>query len=67
MHSGVGALLERLQSDGPVRFGADALTDPRLLRATRLTAPDPRLRELAGGPSGARLITNRRLVVIAAG
>jgi transglutaminase-like putative cysteine protease len=43
----VGALLERVHSDGPVRLPADALTDPRHLRATRLTAPDPRLRELA--------------------
>lgn len=44
----VAALLERVHGDGPVRLPADALTDPRLLHATRLTAPDPRLRELAG-------------------
>jgi transglutaminase-like putative cysteine protease len=44
----VGVLLERVHGDGPVRLAAAALTDPRLLRATRLTAPDPRLRELAG-------------------
>ena len=44
----VGVLLERVHSDGPVRLAAEALTDPRLLRATRLTAPDPRLRKLAG-------------------
>ena len=44
----VGVLLERVHGDGPVRLAAEALTDPRLLRATRLTAPDPRLRELAG-------------------
>ena len=44
----VGALLERVLGDGPVRLAASALTDPRLLNATRLTAPDPRLRELAG-------------------
>jgi transglutaminase-like putative cysteine protease len=43
----VGALLERVRPDGPVRLGADALTDPRLLRATPLTAPDARLRALA--------------------
>ena len=43
----VGALLERVHRDGPVRLRADALTDPRLLRATRLTAPDARLRNLA--------------------
>jgi len=45
----VGALLERVRADGPVRLPADALTDPRLLRPTRLTAPDPRLRDLASG------------------
>jgi transglutaminase-like putative cysteine protease len=44
----VAALLERVHGDGPVRLPAGALTDPRLLHATRLTAPDPRLRELAG-------------------
>jgi transglutaminase-like putative cysteine protease len=44
----VAALLERVHGDGPVRLAAGALTDPRLLHATRLTAPDPRLRELAG-------------------
>jgi transglutaminase-like putative cysteine protease len=43
----LGALVERVQPDGPVRLGAGALSDPRLLRATRLTAPDARLRELA--------------------
>ena len=43
----VAALLERVRSDGPVRLPADALTDPRLLRPTRLTAPDHRLRDLA--------------------
>jgi transglutaminase-like putative cysteine protease len=31
-----------------VRLLASALTDPRLLRPTRLTAPDARLRDLAG-------------------
>jgi transglutaminase-like putative cysteine protease len=31
----------------PVRLPVDALTDPRHLRPTRLTAPDLRLRELA--------------------
>ena len=43
----VAALLERVRTDGPVRLPADALTDPRLLRPTRLTAPDHRLRDLA--------------------
>jgi transglutaminase-like putative cysteine protease len=48
----VGVLLERVHGDGPVRLAAEALTDPRLLRATRLTAPDPLLRELAGELAG---------------
>jgi transglutaminase-like putative cysteine protease len=43
----IHAILERVQSDGPLRLPAEALSDPRLLRATRLTAPDARLRELA--------------------
>jgi transglutaminase-like putative cysteine protease len=43
----VGALLERVQREGPTRLPAATLTDPRLLRATRLTAPDLRLREFA--------------------
>lgn len=45
----VGALLERVHSDGPTHVPAAALTDPRLLRATRLTAADDRLRDLAHG------------------
>ncbi len=43
----IGALLERVHSDGPTRLPASALSDPRLLRPTRLTAPDDRLRSLA--------------------
>jgi len=43
----VGALLERVHSDGPTHVAAAALTDPHLLRATRLTAADDRLRDLA--------------------
>jgi transglutaminase-like putative cysteine protease len=43
----LGALLERVQGDGPLRLDAGALRDPSLLRATRLTAPDLRLRTLA--------------------
>jgi transglutaminase-like putative cysteine protease len=43
----VGALVERVKLQGPVQLSADALSDPRLLRATRLTAPDAHLRELA--------------------
>jgi transglutaminase-like putative cysteine protease len=43
----VGALVERVRDDGPAQLPASALSDPRLLRATSLTAPDERLRELA--------------------
>lgn len=46
---GVVALLERVRDDGPVRLPAAALRDPRLLRPTRLTTPDERLRDLAAG------------------
>lgn len=53
----VAAIVERIRGDGPPTLPAAALTDPRLLRATRLTAADDRLRELAasighgaGGP-----------------
>lgn len=44
---GVRVLVERVRRDGPARLPADATRDPRLLRHTRLTAPDSRLRELA--------------------
>jgi transglutaminase-like putative cysteine protease len=43
----VGALIERVRGDGSVRLPAGALIEPRLLRATRLTAADDRLRALA--------------------
>jgi len=43
----VGALLERVRRDGPVRLPATALSDAPFLRATTLTAADERLRELA--------------------
>jgi len=43
----VGALLERVIGDGPPHLPASALTDTRLLRATRLTRPDDRVRALA--------------------
>ncbi|HEX6340072.1 transglutaminase family protein [Umezawaea sp.] len=49
---GVVALLERVRSDGPVHLPASVLHDPRLLRPTRLTAPDDRLRDLAAGVGG---------------
>jgi transglutaminase-like putative cysteine protease len=49
----VGALVERVHSDGPTLVPAAALTDPRLLQATRLTAPDEQLRDLAHDVAGA--------------
>ncbi len=41
------AVLERVRDDGPAVLPAAALHSPRLLRPTRLTAPDERLRALA--------------------
>jgi transglutaminase-like putative cysteine protease len=52
VHFQMKALLERVRSDGPVLLSALALRDPRLLRDSRLTAPDERLRELARGVAG---------------
>jgi transglutaminase-like putative cysteine protease len=43
----VTAILERVRGDGPPALSAAALTDPRLLHPTRLTAPDERLHALA--------------------
>ncbi len=48
----VVALLERVRADGPTHLSAAALHDPRLLRPTRLTTPDDRLRDLAAGVGG---------------
>ncbi|MEU7901294.1 transglutaminase family protein [Actinoplanes sp. NPDC049118] len=45
--------LDRVVGDGPPALPLAALQDPRLLRATRLTAPDEALRELAGRCAGA--------------
>jgi transglutaminase-like putative cysteine protease len=50
------AILERVRGDGPVAMPRAALDRPALLRPTRLTAADDRLRELAArlaGPAGA--------------
>jgi transglutaminase-like putative cysteine protease len=41
------AVVERVRDDGPAMLEASALRDPRLLRPTRLTAADDRLRALA--------------------
>jgi transglutaminase-like putative cysteine protease len=43
----ISALLERVTIDGPTHVPTATLTDPRLLRATRLTTPDERIRDLA--------------------
>jgi transglutaminase-like putative cysteine protease len=43
----IAAVLERVGGDGPPMLPAAALRDPRLLRPTRLTSPDDRLRALA--------------------
>jgi transglutaminase-like putative cysteine protease len=51
----LAAVLERVRDDGPAMLPAAALDSPRLLRPTRLTTPDDRLRDLAAGlaaPSG---------------
>jgi transglutaminase-like putative cysteine protease len=51
----LAAVLERVRDDGPAVLPAAALHSPRLLRPTRLTAPDDRLRAMAAGlaaPSG---------------
>jgi transglutaminase-like putative cysteine protease len=47
----VTAVLERVRGDGPPVLPASVLTDPRLLRPTRLTAADDRLSALAIGLS----------------
>jgi transglutaminase-like putative cysteine protease len=47
VHFQLTALVERVRADGITHLPAAALTDPRLLRPTRLTAADTRLRELA--------------------
>jgi len=43
----ISAIVERIRGHGLPVLPTSALTDPRLLRATRLTAPDEPLRELA--------------------
>jgi len=64
----LAAVLERVRDDGPTVLGAQALANPRLLRPTRLTAPDEPLRALAAdilpgsarpGPAGAEEIAER--------
>jgi transglutaminase-like putative cysteine protease len=48
----VTAILERVRADGPTVLPAEALRSPRLLRPTRLTAADDRMRDLAAGLAG---------------
>jgi transglutaminase-like putative cysteine protease len=45
----LAAVVERVRDDGPARLPAAALRSSRLLRPTRLTAADDRLRTLASG------------------
>jgi transglutaminase-like putative cysteine protease len=45
----LAAVLERVRADGPARLPAAALRSPHLLKPTRLTAADDRLRALADG------------------
>ena len=48
----LGAVIERVRDDGPTVLPAGALRSPGLLRPTRLTAADERLRALAGDLAG---------------
>ncbi len=57
----LAAVIERVHDDGPTLLPAQLLWHPRLLRPTRLTAADERLRDLAAdiaaratGPTGHR-------------
>jgi len=43
----LAAVIERVRDDGPTLLPAQLLHHPRLLRPTRLTAADERLRDLA--------------------
>ena len=48
----LAAVLERVRDDGPAVLPAAALHSPRLLRPTRLTAADERLRAMAADIAG---------------
>jgi transglutaminase-like putative cysteine protease len=48
----LAAVIERVHDDGPTVLPAAALRSPRLLRPTRLTAADDRLRALASDIAG---------------
>jgi len=53
----VDVVVERVAPDSDVRLPAAALTDPRLLRPTRLTAADPAIRKQAAIAGPDRLAT----------
>jgi transglutaminase-like putative cysteine protease len=55
----LAAVLERVRDDGPVLLPEQALRQPRMLRATRLTAADEPLRALAAGISPVRTAEGR--------
>jgi transglutaminase-like putative cysteine protease len=48
----LAALVERVRADGPTVLPAEALRSPGLLRPTRLTAADDRLRDLSAELAG---------------
>jgi transglutaminase-like putative cysteine protease len=48
----LAAIVERVRDDGPTVLPAEALESPSFLQPTRLTAPDDRLRDLAGTLAG---------------
>jgi transglutaminase-like putative cysteine protease len=48
----LAARIERVRADGPAIVPRSALSDPGLLRPTRLTAADDRIRDLASGLAG---------------
>jgi transglutaminase-like putative cysteine protease len=56
----VGALVERIRPDGPLRLAREALEDPRLHRPSPLTAPDDRLRAMAADLAGGDLTPDER-------
>jgi transglutaminase-like putative cysteine protease len=50
----IAAIVERVRADGPTVLPAEALRSPGLLRPTRLTTADDRLRDLAGDLAGSK-------------
>jgi transglutaminase-like putative cysteine protease len=64
----VTAVVERVRGDGPPVLPVSALADPRLLRPTRLTSADDRLRalatDLASGGAGGLDLAERICVAV---